>query len=134
MLKGHNRGGAVVALTVWYVGCTTTCATSVYHYSTCEFEPRKRRGVLDTTLCDKVRQLLATGRWCFSVSSINTTDRHDIAEILLKVGLNTIKQINNIMDEYGNMLHIQPLIDLQSSSKNGSHLCSTRLLKTVKYQ
>ena len=38
------------------------------------------------------------------------------------------------MDEYGNMLHIQPLIDLQSSSKNGSHLCSTRLLKTVKYQ
>jgi len=50
-------------------------------------------GVLDTTLCDKVRQLLATGRW-FSlgtpVSSTNKTDRHDITEILLKVALNTI--------------------------------------------
>ena len=51
------------------------------------------RDVLDTTLCDKVRHLLATGGW-FSpdtpVSSSNKTDRHDIAEILLKVALNTI--------------------------------------------
>ena len=56
-----------------------------------------RRGVLDTTLCDKVCQWLATGRW-FSpgtpVSSTNKTDRHDITEILLKVALNTIKQTN----------------------------------------
>ena len=40
-----------------------------------------RRGVIDTTLCDKVCQWLATGRW-FSpgtqVSSINNTDLHDI--------------------------------------------------------
>jgi hypothetical protein len=53
-------------------------------------------GVLDTTLCDKVCQLLATGRW-FSpgtpVSSTNKSDHHDIAEILLKVALNTINQI-----------------------------------------
>jgi hypothetical protein len=39
------------------------------------------RGVLDTTLCDKVCQWLAVGRW-FSpgtpVSSTNKTDRHDI--------------------------------------------------------
>ena len=38
-----------------------------------------RRGILDTTLCDKVCQWLATGRW-FSpdlpVSSTNKTDRH----------------------------------------------------------
>jgi len=51
------------------------------------------RGVLDTTLCDKVCQLLATGQW-FSpgppVSSANKTDRHDINEILLKMVLNTI--------------------------------------------
>ena len=44
------------------------------------------------TLCDKVCQRLATGRW-FSpgtpVSSTNKTDRYDIAEILFKVGLNT---------------------------------------------
>jgi len=48
-----------------------------------------------TTLCDKVCQWLATGRW-FSpgppVSFTNKTDRHDIAEILLKVALNNIKQ------------------------------------------
>jgi hypothetical protein len=47
-----------------------------------------------TTLCDKVTQWLATGRW-FSpgnpISSTNKTDRHDITEILLKVALNTIK-------------------------------------------
>jgi len=54
-----------------------------------------RRGVLDTTLCDKVCQCLAlaAGQW-FSpgtlVSSTNKTDRHDITVILLKVTLNTI--------------------------------------------
>ena len=46
------------------------------------------------TLCDKVCQWLATGRWFSPVSSTNKTDRHDIAEILLKVALNTIKQTN----------------------------------------
>jgi hypothetical protein len=48
-----------------------------------------------TTLCDKVCQWLATGRW-FSqsppVSSTNKTDSHDIAEIFLKAALSTIKQ------------------------------------------
>jgi len=52
-----------------------------------------RRGVLDTTLCDKVCQCLAAGRW-FSlgtpVSSTNKTYLHDITEMLLKVVLNTI--------------------------------------------
>jgi hypothetical protein len=51
-------------------------------------------GVLDTTLCDKDRLLLAAGLW-FSpgtqVSSTNKTDRHDITEILLKLAINTIK-------------------------------------------
>ena len=45
-----------------------------------------------TTLCDKVCQWLATGRW-FSpvppVSFTNKTDRHDIPEILLTVASNT---------------------------------------------
>ena len=49
-----------------------------------------RRGVLDTTLCDKVCQWLETGRWFLPVSSTNKTDRHDKTEILLKVALNTI--------------------------------------------
>jgi hypothetical protein len=45
---------------------------------------------------DKVYQLLAHGRW-FSqgtpASSTTKTGHHDIAEILLKVALNTINQI-----------------------------------------
>jgi hypothetical protein len=61
------------------VGFTTTCAISVYHHYSCEFEPRSWWGVLDTTLSDKVCQWLATGRW-FSqstpISSTNKTDRH----------------------------------------------------------
>ena len=51
-----------------------------------------RRSVLNTTLCDKVCQWLATGQW-FSwgtlVSSTNKTDLYDITEILLKVALST---------------------------------------------
>jgi uncharacterized membrane protein len=38
------------------VGFTTTYAISAYHHWSCEFEPRSLRGVLDTTLCDKVCQ------------------------------------------------------------------------------
>ena len=57
------------------------------------FKSRSWRGVLNTTLCDKVCQWLAKG-WWFSlgppVSSPNKTDRHDITEILLRGALNTI--------------------------------------------
>jgi hypothetical protein len=75
---------------------TITCAISAYHHWSCK---RVRiplmRGVLDTTLCDEICQWLVTGRW-FSpstpVSSTNKTDRHDIAEILLKEALNTIQK------------------------------------------
>ena len=74
-------------MVVWF---STTCAISAYHHSSCEFEPRSWWGVLDTTLCDKVCQWLATGLWFSLVSSTNKTDRHDITEILLKVALNTI--------------------------------------------
>ena len=45
-----------------------------------------------TTLCDKVCQSLAAGRWfspCTPVSSTNKTDLHDITELFLKVALNT---------------------------------------------
>ena len=55
---------------------------------------RSWRGVLDTTLCDNVCQWLAAGDGGFvpstPVSSTNTTDIHDITEILLKVALSTI--------------------------------------------
>jgi hypothetical protein len=47
-----------------------------------------------------VYQLLAHGRW-FSpgtpASSTTKADRHDIAEILLKVALNTKNQIKSIL-------------------------------------
>jgi hypothetical protein len=57
-----------------------------------------RRGVLDTTLCDKVNQWLATGLWFSAgtpVFSTNNTDRYDMAEILLKMVLNTITTTPN---------------------------------------
>jgi hypothetical protein len=44
---------------------------------------------------DKVYQLLAHGRWFSPVSSTTKTGRHDIAEILLKVALNTKNQIKS---------------------------------------
>ena len=43
----HDRGCMVV-------GFTTTCVISAYHHKSCEFEPHSWRGILDTTLCDKV--------------------------------------------------------------------------------
>ena len=41
---------------------------------------------------DEVYQLLAHGRWFSPASSTTKTGRHDIAEILLKVALNTKNQ------------------------------------------
>jgi hypothetical protein len=83
-------GGAVVVVIVWFI---TTYAIGAYHPLRCEFEPRSWRGVLDTTLYDKVCQWLVTDL-LFSlgtpVSSTNKTGRHDITEKLSKVALNTI--------------------------------------------
>jgi len=45
---------------------------------------------------DKDYQLLAHGRWFSPAASTTKTGRHDIAEILLKVALNTINQIKSI--------------------------------------
>jgi hypothetical protein len=62
------------------------------------FEKYKKGCTRLTAASDKVYQLLAHGQW-FSlgtlVSSTNKTGRHDIAEILLKVALNTINQIKS---------------------------------------
>ena len=46
-----------------------------------------RRGVLDSRICDKVCQWLATGRWYSlgtPISSTNKTNLHDITKILFK--------------------------------------------------
>ena len=68
-------------------GFTISDVTSTYHHWCCEFESRSGRRV----------QRYVTGR-CFSpVSFIDTTDCHDIAEMLLKVALNTTKQAYQII-------------------------------------
>ena len=62
------------------VGCRTTYAISANHHWRCGFESRSGRDVLDTTLCDKVCQWLATGPWfshCPPVYSSNKTDCYD---------------------------------------------------------
>ena len=51
---------------------------------------------------DKVYQWFAHGRWFSTgtpVSSVTKTGRHDIAEILLKVALNTINQIEHLLGQ-----------------------------------
>ena len=82
------------------------------------------RGVIGTTICDKVCQWLATGRW-FSpgtqVSSTNNTDRHDIIEILLEVALSnqyiklTIRKMIDIL--YHSLITCE-FLSLQSSIAN----------------
>ena len=49
---------------------------------------------------NKVYQLLARGRWFSPASFTTKTGRHDIAEILLKVDLNTKNQIKSNLDKY----------------------------------
>jgi hypothetical protein len=72
------------------IGFATSFATSAYHHQSCDFESRSSRGALDTTLHDKVCQLLASGRW-FSpgppVSSTNRIDHYDITEIIVESGV-----------------------------------------------
>jgi hypothetical protein len=63
--------------------------------------------------CDKVYQLLSHCRW-FSpgtpASSTTKTGRHDIAEILLKVALNTKKSINQLKTQKNINLQITEVI------------------------
>ena len=69
------------------VGFITTYAISAYHHLSCEFKSHWWRGFL-ITFCYEVFQFsLGT-----QISSINKAERHVIAEILLKVALNTITQ------------------------------------------
>ena len=53
---------------------------------------QKKGCTLLAAASDKVYQLLAHGRWFSPASSTTKTGRHDIAEILLKVALNTKNQ------------------------------------------
>jgi hypothetical protein len=85
-VKRGCRGRMVVGFTITYV-------ITAYHHRSCEYvRIPSWRGVLDTTLCDKVCQRLATGQWFSPLSSTKKTDCHCITEILFKVALNTITQ------------------------------------------
>jgi hypothetical protein len=76
-------------MVVWF---TTTYAISVYHHWCCEFETWSGRGVQHYVI--KVVSDLRGFSPGPPVSSTNKTDSHNVAEILLKVVLNTIKQPN----------------------------------------
>jgi hypothetical protein len=72
-------------------GFTTICAISVYQHHSCEFEPRLWRSVHSIQhYVIKLRQVGGFLDPDTPVSSTNKTDRHNIAEILLKVALKTI--------------------------------------------
>ena len=66
---------------------------------------------------DQVYQLLAHGRWISPgtpASSTTKTGRHDIAEILLKVTLNTINQIKSNQSLFFCLIFCRPLFVLMS--------------------
>jgi hypothetical protein len=89
--RGHHGRDRIV------VGFTTNYAISAYHHERCEFESCLWRAVLDTTLCDKVCQWHAAGRW-FSpgtlVSSTNKTDCHDRTITTMMAPIAVIKEIS----------------------------------------
>ena len=66
------------------VGFMTTYVISTFHHYSCELQSRSG----DTTICNQICQWLAIGR-SFSrgnlVSSINTTDFHDITENIVEI-------------------------------------------------
>jgi len=53
---GHDH--MVNGFTITYI-----CNLCLSAQKSCEFESHSWRGILDTTLCDKVGQQLAAGRW-----------------------------------------------------------------------
>jgi len=61
-----------------------------------------------TAASDQVYQLLAHGQWFYPgtpASSSTKTGRHDIADILLKVALNTKNQIKSIKSSWAYAHH-----------------------------
>ena len=73
-----------------------------------------------TAASDKVFQLLAHGRWFSPASFTTQTGRNDIAEILLKVALNTINQsnLNQVINQYVLLLHVSAFFFFYSYREN----------------
>ena len=68
------------------VGFTTTCAISAYHHWSCEFEFRLGK-VYSIHYAIKFVSDLSQVGGLLTVFSTNTSDYHDITELLLKVAL-----------------------------------------------
>jgi hypothetical protein len=75
-------------MVIWYLNEQLPVQSVPITTTVVSLNPVHGKVYSDTTLYDKVCQWLGTGQW-FSpgtlVSSTNNADRHDIAEILLKV-------------------------------------------------
>jgi hypothetical protein len=74
---------------------THTSISPIWHEFAPSFVNYKKGSTQLAAASDKVYQLLAHGRWFSPASSTTNTGRHDIAEILLKVALNTKNQSIN---------------------------------------
>jgi hypothetical protein len=57
------------------VGFTTTYAISAYHHFIFYFKSCSWRGVLDSTVCDKLFQLLAADRWTSPGTLVSSTNK-----------------------------------------------------------
>jgi hypothetical protein len=85
---------------------TYTSLSPIWGGFTPGFVNYKKRCTQLAAASDEIYQLLAHGWWFSpgtSASSNTKTGRHDIAEILQKVALNTINQIINQSLRYSNM-------------------------------
>jgi hypothetical protein len=77
------------------VGFTTTSTISAYHHFSYEFEPCSWRGLLDTTLCDKVCLWLATGQWFSSGTSVSSTNKNECHHITVPVFIYCIRSLEH---------------------------------------
>jgi GT2 family glycosyltransferase len=102
------------------VGFTTTCADSVYDHKSCEFKFHSWRGVLDATFISDLLYVSGFRRVLRFPSPIKL-----IAEILLKVALNTITLPSYLQEKREDKvdttlkIYIKPFSNLRSIEETG---------------
>ena len=122
MLKYSTHSNLIFVITTFFKGPGGS-VSQVVGLPNNSYKPITNKAQVDARLCKlqkgctrltaashKVYQLLAHG-WWFSpgtpASSTTKTGRHDIAEILLKVALNTINQIKSIITTFDFVVYIK---------------------------